>query len=46
MVVSGSFALFLARAGGRPWLIAAAGDDELLVDMPYMLPILAALQRD
>src|ERR1035437_8404301 len=41
MVVSGSCPLFpvalLACAGRGPWLIAAAGDDELLVDMRYML---------
>jgi hypothetical protein len=47
MVASGSRAFFLeafpALAGRGPWLVTAAGDDELLTDMPYMLLILAVL---
>jgi hypothetical protein len=31
---------------GRGSYFAAAGDDALLADMPFMLPILAFLQRD
>jgi hypothetical protein len=34
-------AAFLARAGRGPWLVAAAGDEEVVMDMPCMLPILA-----
>jgi hypothetical protein len=48
MVVSGSYAFFFVTfrvfAGWGPSL-TAAGDDALLADMPYALPILAVLQR-
>jgi hypothetical protein len=39
-------AAFLARAGRGPWLAAAAGDEELVLDMPCMLPILATLHPE
>ena len=48
MVVSGSYALFLVTFrvfAGRGSLLTAVGDDALLADMPYTLPILAVLQR-
>jgi hypothetical protein len=48
MVVSGSYALFLATFrvfAGRGPSLTAAGDDALLADMPYTLPMLAVLQR-
>jgi hypothetical protein len=49
MVVSGSYALFLVTFrifAGRDLSPTAVGDDALLADMPYMLPILEILQRD
>jgi hypothetical protein len=48
MVVSGSYALFLVTFrvfSSRDPSLTAAGDDALLADMPYTLPILAVLQR-